>query len=373
MPVTLNWDTYASNFARFSKELLCDDKLSDVVLVSEDLTQFQAHKIILCASSDLFRTLLVNNPHPNPMLFLKGVKQEELQSILEFVYLGETTVLEEDVQRLLTAARDLEISDLEKQGGGEVGDQTSHRAKKRKLSSASMEDSIEGFYGEMRQIPGEGGSQQSQDQGLQHQNNFNLLFNSPCPGPSYNQTEEHFRSYETGGSQGQELTSFNCEEAGCHVICPSYHQYKKHLKTEHNITRFHCKFCDFRCENRNDLNAHIGIQHQDDTFDCLECRFKGKNRVELSKHIITAHRLCRLCEYRAPNRLSLENHLKTKHSADGSACKFCDFKSPHKSALFQHVHAKHKKKSFKCEKCDYQTGQESQLVSHRYVHIAANV
>ena len=141
--VNFFWHTYCSNFAQFSKELLCDDKLSDVILVSEDLTQFQAHKIILCAASDLLRTLLVNNPHPSPMLFLKGVKQEELQSILEFVYLGETTVLEEDMQRLLTAARDLEISDLQHQVAAEPNDQICHGAKKRKLSSAGIEDSVQ--------------------------------------------------------------------------------------------------------------------------------------------------------------------------------------------------------------------------------------
>ena len=70
--VNLNWQSFSSNFARFSKELLCDDKLADVTLVSEDLIQYQAHKIILCSCSELFRSLLVNNPHPNPMLYLKG-------------------------------------------------------------------------------------------------------------------------------------------------------------------------------------------------------------------------------------------------------------------------------------------------------------
>ena len=140
--VSLDWARHSSNFARFSKELLCDDKLSDVILVSEDFTQFQAHMVILCASSDLFRTLFVSNPHPSPMLFLKGIRQEELQSILEFVYLGETTVLEEDMQRLLSAARDLEISDLQHQVAGEPEDQCfqgeGKRAKKRKLDMDSV-------------------------------------------------------------------------------------------------------------------------------------------------------------------------------------------------------------------------------------------
>ena len=135
------------------------------------------------------------------------------------------------------------------------------------------------------------------------------------------------------------------------MISPSYNQYRKHLKTEHNVTRFHCRFCDFKSEKRIDLNEHLETQHRDDTFDCLECRYKGKTRGELSKHIITAHRLCRFCEYRAPNKMSLENHLKANHSHQPN----------------------HKKTIFKCEKCAYQTLQESQLISHRYVHIAVNM
>ena len=130
MTVKLNWSSFSTNFARFSRDLLCDDKLADVILVSEDLTQFQAHKLILCACSDLFRTLLTNIPHPNPMLYLKGINQEELQSVLEFIYLGETTVAEEDIQRVLTAARELEVSHLNQEMISEGGE-WEQRAKRR--------------------------------------------------------------------------------------------------------------------------------------------------------------------------------------------------------------------------------------------------
>ena len=367
--MSIDWARHSSNFARFSKELLCDDKLSDVILVSEDFTQFQAHKVILCASSDLFRTLFVSNPHPSPMLFLKGIRQEELQSILEFVYLGETTVLEEDMQRLLTAARDLEITELQHQVGGESGSLAAQKGKKRKLSSASVEDSIqgEGSYQQPRDVRELRIKSIEEINKCAEPNIFHSLFNSPSPDPSNNLTEESPSTETMDEAPGQEPSPIKCEEVGCQFVCQSLNLYRKHLKTEHNI-KFKCKFCGFISPNKNQHHQHIENQHKAECFDCLECRYRGRNVQELTKHVINAHRMCEICEYRAPTRVSFEKHLKDSHNIDGDECLFCDYKSSRKHNLIQHIKAKHKDieniEGDACGICDFKSSSKHAMTQH---------
>ena len=66
----------------------------------------------LSASSPFFKNILLKNPHSNPLLFLKGVKDAQLQSIINFVYLGETEVAHKDIDRFLATARELQIKGL---------------------------------------------------------------------------------------------------------------------------------------------------------------------------------------------------------------------------------------------------------------------
>ena len=44
----------------------------------------------LSACSPFFKKLLKVNPHPSPLIYLKGVSYESLQLVLRFMYLGET-------------------------------------------------------------------------------------------------------------------------------------------------------------------------------------------------------------------------------------------------------------------------------------------
>ena len=45
---------------------------SDVTLVSDDQRPFQAHKYVLSAFSPVLKDILLNNPHPHPLIYLRG-------------------------------------------------------------------------------------------------------------------------------------------------------------------------------------------------------------------------------------------------------------------------------------------------------------
>ena len=55
-----------------------------------------------------------SSPHQHPLLYLKGVKYSDLQSVLHFMYQGdgEVNVAKEDLKSFLTAAEDLKVKGL---------------------------------------------------------------------------------------------------------------------------------------------------------------------------------------------------------------------------------------------------------------------
>merc|ERR1711936_1076410 len=90
----------------------------DVTLACEDEEQVSAHKVILSACSPFFRNILKKNPHQHPLLYLKGVKYRELQNILTFIYLGEVSVSQDELNTFLSIAEELHVKGLT-QGAGE--------------------------------------------------------------------------------------------------------------------------------------------------------------------------------------------------------------------------------------------------------------
>jgi hypothetical protein len=58
------------------------------------------------------KNLLLANPHPHPLIYLRGVKQHELQSILRFIYLGEARLYESNIELFMEASKDLQIKQL---------------------------------------------------------------------------------------------------------------------------------------------------------------------------------------------------------------------------------------------------------------------
>jgi hypothetical protein len=109
---SLNWKTFKNHLASSLRDLITENMFSDVTLVSDEQIQFQAHKFVLSACSPVLKNLLLNNPHSHPLIYLRGVKQQELQSILQFMYLGEARIHQDHINTLFNIANDLELKEL---------------------------------------------------------------------------------------------------------------------------------------------------------------------------------------------------------------------------------------------------------------------
>jgi len=107
----LRWNDFESNISTAFRELRDDKDFFDVTLACNG-DQIQAHKVILSACSPFFRNILRRNPHQHPLLYLKGVKYTDLQSVLNFMYHGEVNVAQEELNSFLAVAEELSVKGL---------------------------------------------------------------------------------------------------------------------------------------------------------------------------------------------------------------------------------------------------------------------
>jgi len=107
----LRWNDFETNISLAFRELREEKDFFDVTLACDD-SQVQAHKVILSACSPFFRNVLRRNPHQHPLLYLKGVKYKELLSVLNFMYMGEVNVAQEELNSFLAVAEDLRVKGL---------------------------------------------------------------------------------------------------------------------------------------------------------------------------------------------------------------------------------------------------------------------
>ena len=74
------------------KEIWRSQDFTDVTLVSSDGLKLEAHKTVLSSSSSFFRDVLIENLHPNVLIYMRGVTHKEMELLLEFTYTGECQV-----------------------------------------------------------------------------------------------------------------------------------------------------------------------------------------------------------------------------------------------------------------------------------------
>ena len=121
----LQWNDFKANVSSSFRELREDKDLTDVTLVSEDGSQVEAHKVILAATSPFFREILKRNKHPHPLVYMKGLKSEDLVAIVDFLYFGEANVFQENLDSFLSVAEELRLEGLTGTASEEVEEQKS--------------------------------------------------------------------------------------------------------------------------------------------------------------------------------------------------------------------------------------------------------
>ena len=109
---SLKWIDFKSTVSKSFGILRQEKDFFDVTLVSDDERQIPAHKLVLSACSDFFKSILRNNSHSHPLLYLSGIHSTNLSLILDYIYQGEVQIYQEHLDTFLEVAQKLKIEGL---------------------------------------------------------------------------------------------------------------------------------------------------------------------------------------------------------------------------------------------------------------------
>ena len=135
----LKWNDFQNSITSSFQILKSDSDFTDVTLACEDGQQIEAHKVILTSSSPFFLNLLKKNKHPHPLIFMRGVKHDELAAIMDFLYCGETNVYKENLDAFLSIAGELQLKGLTDTGE----DKSSDSASRTNMQAANIATKLE--------------------------------------------------------------------------------------------------------------------------------------------------------------------------------------------------------------------------------------
>ena len=105
----LQWNDFQGNVKNAFGHFRDSTDFADVTLACEDGRQIEAHKVVLAASSPFFQRILKKNNHIHPLIYMKGIKTDDLTSIVDFLYYGEANVYQENLESFLAIAEELQL------------------------------------------------------------------------------------------------------------------------------------------------------------------------------------------------------------------------------------------------------------------------
>ena len=108
----LKWNEFQENLNSAFGGFRNDQDFADVTLVCEDGEQIETHKVVLASSSPFFMEILKKKKHPHPLIYMKGVKGDDLLAMVDFLYYGEANVNQENLDVFLSLAEELRLKGL---------------------------------------------------------------------------------------------------------------------------------------------------------------------------------------------------------------------------------------------------------------------
>ena len=129
----LKWNDFESSISGSFRDIKEEKDFMDVTLACEE-NQIGAHRVVLAACSPKLRSILRNNSHQHPLLYLRGIKYTDLQSLITFMYHGEVNIAQEELDSFLSVAEELKIKGLTQSSSST---QPESQTKKPRISNSS--------------------------------------------------------------------------------------------------------------------------------------------------------------------------------------------------------------------------------------------
>ena len=337
--VVLKSETNTTQLLETLTYLFKNNILTDVTLVGDDSARVEAHRLVLCVGSSVFRNFLLNNSHSHPLIYMKGIKQNQFESIMQFLYQGETTISQDSLNEFLKVANDLEINGLDNECFNEDSD-NGELELQNKVSSQSLK--------------GEDFQEVQDNIHLEDTVNNDLML-----------TSENITS------------TFVCDK--CDFSGLTEESLRKHSLNLHELS-------EMKSENKLlDVEDYMKLQKsnpvsKDLDVGCVDCGFVSKNWAYHKVHTVNVHQRyisgksnarckCTVCDKEFSQYWSLySHHNRTHDETKNMHCNQCDYVTARKDNFLSHTMLVHENRgAFNCNKCSFKTMRPGAFKAHMIV------
>jgi len=367
-----------------SDQLNIPNQYADVTLVCcQDGVATRLHRLVLSTASPALHQLLLDTTHPDPVILLDGVTQEQLQPLLTIMYRGLEPGKVSLETRSLAALLgiNLELDKLEKKNKGRVEVDKEDMAGQLDASATTAnyleEDDVcavksEGLQDTGNLVKEEMDIEFENDSDAEYIKSLDENLDLDHFEPEDEESESALQKSKARFSDPSDEDIIKCHE--CNIVYKTSENLRKHNKLKHNADAevYNCNPCGFTTYIKDSYAKHMKRYH--DVHDVYQMKCHRCDRTFTSKrdktvHMQTDHKdepyKCDHCDYTANYKYVVKRHALTKHGgAPKNICSECGKKFHEKSRLDFHVREIHEKIRFHCDQCEYTTTRKLTLNEH---------
>ena len=249
----LQWNDFKENAVKTFASLREDKDFTDVTLVCEDGKQVEGHKVVLASSSPFFKNILRQNKHIHPLIYMRGIKSDDLLAIVDFLYCGETNVYQENLDSFLAIAEELQLKGLmgKSDKDGVIQKETPPKKgkpdHKKEPSALKPIDQSQSYFGEQ----------------MESSVSDTLALVSHFSSGDLHELDEKCNSMmeKTSGKNARGKALYQCNVCGKEEIISAI---KSHIEANHlEGVAIPCNFCEKTFRSKNSLAMHTRRNHKD--------------------------------------------------------------------------------------------------------------
>jgi len=247
----LKWNDFEKNVSKSFSQLRQQTGLFDVTLVSRDQKQVSAHRLVLSACSEFFKTIFHSNTHSHPLLYLDGVDHGEINLMLDYIYQGEVQIYQEYLDRFLNIANKFKLDGL--------------LATEENTMDMKSSESMEGIN--------QGLSEYKTEEQIEGGHDFIVTPQEQNPPPKKVVRERSLKVVN------QSFDANNSEVDS---------KFEELVVKENNTYR--CTVCEKTMSHKTNMKKHLETHLTGLSYDCQLCGKTFRFRNSLDKHTYTVHK-----------------------------------------------------------------------------------
>ena len=346
----MNWHSYSDHLREALREMMTTGEFADVTLVTDDKQQIRAHRNILSAASPVLKNILkLDSDNKNSVIYLRGIQHSEMESIMQFIYLGEARFYEERMSEFLMVSKNLEIKELS--NGMIMNNQTESNEIKDEHEEVFSNEDIEN---DIQTIPSKSISSKIR-QGTTGVVSEDAKFKGQDCEKVFNSNKSKHKGLK-----------YACNQCDYHATTQS--NLAQHIQSKHEGVKYECSQCAHQFLTHSGLTRHIQSVHESVKYGCNECDQQFTQQGSLKTHMMNKHEgvkfACNKCDQQFPKQDSLKHHIQSFHEGLKYACNQCDYQAARQNNLATHIQIRHEGLKYTCSQCNYESGYKNDLTKH---------